>query len=483
MKKKADFRVVIDIGAASIKIAEFTYPTPNEMVLEKFIYEEYAGEADSNESRLPLLAEALKKILSENKFRTSKVFLSISSQTTFVRFIKLPPASKQETQVNQLVRFEAKQNIPYPIEEVTWDYQLLSPVDESTEEISVMIAVIKNDIINNFIKILEGNKLQAEFVDITPTTFFNAAKANRVGEEEPSLILNMGSFCSTLVFINQNQFYARTIPVAGNTITQQIMKELDVSHEEAENMKRNIGFVALGGAYEEVDSEVSTIVSKIIRNVMTRLHSEINRSINVYRSQQKSPPPKKLYLAGGSSIINFTERFLSTKLKMETEYFNPFSVVKISPSVDKNELANYAHMTAEVIGLGLRHITTCPIEISLLPRSITQKYFLIQKIPYITAACCTIILCLFTIYLGQYKTYTAYSKLLSLRKKVLSTKRQHLNKLKSAEKSLKNSQNKLNSYKSIIKDRNYWPLLLNNFEKYLPDNTWLVEFLPYSENT
>ena len=481
MKKKIETKLAIDIGAASIKIAEFSFPNPKEMVLEKFVYEEYAGETDSNEARLPILESALKKILAENKFKSKKTYLSISGQTTFIRFIKLPPASEQEQQINQLVAFEARQNIPYPLEEVTWDYQLISPIDSAGGEINVMFAVIKNDIINSFIKILEHNKLITELVDITPTTFYNAAKANRIGEDEPAMILNMGSFCSTLVFINQNHFYARTIPVAGFTITQQIMKELDISFEEAESMKRNIGFVALGGAYEDADSEAATVISKIIRNIMTRLHSEINRSINVYRSQQKAPAPKKLYLAGGSSIINFSERFLSTKLKMETEYFNPFNIVKISSTIDRNQLASYAHMTAEVIGLGLRHITTCPIEISLLPKSVSQKYFIKKKIPYIAAICVMSILCLLIICWGEYKQYQIKFKQVESKTKIINSKNKSLNQLIAAQDKLKNTQEVYTKNNSKLKIRNYWPSLLDDFQASLPDNTWIIYFTPFSK--
>jgi type IV pilus assembly protein PilM len=479
MKQKTETRLTIDIGAASIKIAEFSFPNPKTMILEKFIYEEYAGESDSIENRLPLLDATLKQILTKNKFKSKKAFLSISSQTTFIRFVKLPPASDHEQQVNQLVAFEAKQNIPYPLEEVTWDYQLINPITSSNNDINVMFAVIKNDIINDFIKILEKNKLTTELIDITPTTFYNAAKANKIGENEPAMILNMGSFCSTLVLINQNNFYARTIPVAGYTITQQIMKELQITFKEAESMKRNIGFVALGSAYEAADSETATIISKIIRNIMTRLHSEINRSINVYRSQQKAPPPKKIYLAGGSSIINFTERFLSQKLNMEAEYFNPFGVVQISPSINRKDLGSYAHMTTEVIGLGLRHITTCPIEISLLPKNISKKHFIQKKIPYIIATCIMIIICLVTQFYGEYKKLNTQMQIIESKTKINKAKRKNLDKVMNVKKKLKEVQQNYNDKKMVLKNRNFWPEMLNDIQICLPDNTWLTSFIPY----
>ena len=170
-----------------------------------------------------------------------------------------------------------------------------------------------------------------------------------VGEENCEMILNIGGRCSTLIFIDQGSYFERTLAIAGNTITQQISKEFGVSLKEAEDLKRRHGFVALGGAYEDPDSEVAAIISKIIRNVMTRLHGEINRSINLYRAQQKGRKPEKLYLAGGSSVMTYTPRFFSEKLKIPVEYLNPFQITAIADDVDKDALSEVAHVFSEVI--------------------------------------------------------------------------------------------------------------------------------------
>lgn len=130
-------------------------------------------------------------------------------------------------------------------------------------------------------------------------------------------------------------------------------------------LKRRYGFVALGGAYEEPESEVAATISKIIRNVMTRLHGEINRTINIYRSQQKGSKPVKLYLAGGSSTMAFTEHFFSEKLRMEVSYFNAFSIIKRSDEVDCEELSQQAHLFPSLVGCALRSVHHCPVEISL----------------------------------------------------------------------------------------------------------------------
>jgi Tfp pilus assembly PilM family ATPase len=143
------------------------------------------------------------------------------------------------------------------------------------------------------------------------------------------MILNLGDRSTNLLFADRQQFFARTIPIAGHSISQQISKEFGMDFEKAEELKRRHGFVALGGAYAEPESEVAASVSKIVRNVMTRLHGEINRSVGVYRAQQKGTKPQKLLLTGGSSTMGFTDRFFQDKLGIEVEYFNPFQCVRM----------------------------------------------------------------------------------------------------------------------------------------------------------
>src|SRR5690606_25181749 len=156
----------------------------------------------------------------------------------------------------------ARQNVPFPMEEVIWDYQLIGS-DE--EELEVMFAVIKNDIVDGVIRAVTDLDLQPELVDFAPAALYNAARANYVGEEECAMLLDIGGRCTNLLFLDGERFFARAIPIAGFTITQQIAKEFGISTDEAEILKRRHGFVALGGAYEEPESEVAATISKIIR--------------------------------------------------------------------------------------------------------------------------------------------------------------------------------------------------------------------------
>jgi type IV pilus assembly protein PilM len=478
---KTKLILAIDIGSASLKFSEFSYPSSGEMVLEKYAYVEFSTNMEDRGKHLEAMEIALNAAIDKYKFKAKQAYISISSQSTFIRFVKLPPTTHKEQKVQQLVAYEAKQNVPYPIDEVTWDYQLIESESEDAGEINVLFAVVKNEIVNRIVGIIEKKGFISKLVDISPTTCFNVARASKIGDNECVMVLNIGCTCSTLVFIDKDKFYARTIPIAGHTITQQICREFDVTLEKAEEMKRNVGFVALGGAYEEPDSEVTATISKIIRNVMTRLHGDINRSINVYRSQQKGKKPTRLYLTGGSSIINFTLEFLLDKLKMPVEYFNPFKIVKLADSVDKEELTNVAHTTVEVIGLGLRNLTTCPIEISLLPDNIVRQQSSKKRRVYLITSFLTVIFCLCIILWGVLSQKDFVVDLTKSSKKQTSQIEKRLRNMKTFLSELEKAKKRYTTTINYLKDRNTWFVLLNTIQQCLPDNTWIVELSPTTE--
>jgi len=471
-----DSILAIDIGADSLKLAEFSYPPTGGIALEKFATTEYGGELKEEET-VGAIKEALVSAFAEHRFTANKVYLSVSGQAAFIRFVKLPPIGEEEHRVRQVVEYEAKQNVPFPIDQVVWDYQLIGG-GENESEIEVMFVVVKGDYIQQITDILESLGKQTMLVDVAPTACYNAARANEVGNEESVMILNIGGRSSSLVFIDRGRFFVRNIPIAGHSITQQISKEFGIPFADAEELKRRHGFVALGGAYEEPDSEVAATVSKIVRNVMTRLHGEINRSINVYRSQQKGEKPTKLYLAGGSSVMAFTPRFFQEKLKIPVEYLNPFHVVSLAKVVDRESLAEVAHMFSEVIGLGLRRATTCPIEVSLIPPALRRLHELRQKAPYFYLSAASLVLCL-AIALGA---ITRQEQIDRNKLETASAMRDRTVRLadavQNAQRDKSNAERAYNVAISIAGRRTIWFDLINEIQGLLPDTIWLTSIKP-----
>ena len=471
-----DTILAIDIGACSLKIASFSFPQAGGLVLEGFYFNEFAGDLKDDEYK-DALRDALQEAVGEIDFSAKDVYFTFSGQSAFIRFVKLPPVGEEEDRIKQIVEFEAKQNVPYPMDEVIWDYQLIGSV-EGESEIETMFVVVKNDIINSLTGAIEGIGKDPMLIDVAPTAAYNAARANGIGDADCSMILNIGGRCSSLIFIDSGRFFVRTIPIAGFTVTQQISKEFGISFSDAEELKKKHGFVALGGAYEEPDSEVAATVSKIVRNVMTRLHSEINRSINVYRSQQKGTKPTKLYLAGGSSVMAFTPRFFSEKLKMPVEYFNPFQVVSLSPNIDKEALAEVAHMFSEVIGLGLRRATVCPIEISLVPQTIKSIQEFRKKSLFFYASAASVVCCLLILWWAIDRKKERTANMVDKAANLLNDKNATLDKVWEANEDVKLLATQYGDAEKIVESRADWIKIINEIQNLLPYNMWLVSFKP-----
>ncbi|OGV49582.1 MAG: hypothetical protein A2X49_06365 [Lentisphaerae bacterium GWF2_52_8] len=463
----------IDIGGDSLKAAEFSFPQGGGIILERFAFSEYGGDL-KEEELLDALSSAMADIFANNGFEAKRVHISISGQSAFVRFVKLPPVGEEEERVRQIVEYEAKQNVPFPMDEVVWDYQLIRGAEDESE-IEVMFVVIKNEVVERINNILETLGRQAAVIEIAPTACYNASRANGVGENDCEMILNIGGRCSSLVFIDNGRFFVRSIPIAGHSVTQQIAKEFGIPFADAEEMKRRHGFVALGGAYEEPDSEVAATVSKIVRNVMTRLHGEINRSINVYRSQQKGRKPEKLFLAGGSSVMAFTPRFFSEKLRIPVDYFNPFQVVSLAPCIDKEGLAEVAHMFSEVIGLALRYATVCPIEITLLPDAVRKQNELRLKIPYFYASAVSLVLCLGILLWGVSRQQSVNEQKARLAHDEVAK----INVLRGDINKAIEEKGRFDSYyndaRKILDQRKQWVELCNELQRVLPDHMWLTK--------
>ncbi len=470
--------LTLDIGATGIKAAEFGIDPGNNITLLQFGNGVYDEEL-SDDNRGFQITQTLQGILQENQFAARQTLISISGQFALTRFVKLPPVSEQENRVRQIVEFEARQNVPFPMEEVVWDYQLIA--NPEAEELEVMFVVVKNNIVDEIISSIQAVGLNPILADVSSCATYNAARASGIGEESCSMVLDIGGRSTNLLFVDRNQFFSRTIPIAGTTITQQIAKELGVSYSEAEKIKARQGFVGLGGAYEDPASEVAAAVSKIIRGVMTRLHGEINRSITLYRTHQKGGKPQKLYLTGGSSVLGYTEKFFTEKLGVDVEYLNTFRIVQIAPGIDLERLEENSFGFSQLIGLALRYRGACPVEVNLLPDRIKRQVALDQKKPWLAAAMiCILLLLVFSLFGNMYRTQI-YEPVLERMAEQRSEVEAKENELSSVEREIREVQNQYQNLNNLLKRREEWLQVVNAVEAEVPRHLWFTEFRPVFE--
>jgi len=464
----------IDIGASSVKLGEFTITSAGGLQLSNFHWGELGLEGTQEDNRGPSIISSVQQLLKERKIRPGPAVISVSGQSVFTRFVKLPVV--EEKKVLQIVKYEAAQNVPFPIEEVVWDYQLIGSSD--AKELEVVLVAIKSDIIEELAKYVEKSGLKTMLVDVATMALYNAVRYNYGEMEGCTLLLDVGARTSNLIFIEKQKIFSRNMPIAGNTITQAIASELQLSFAQAEDLKRKIGFVGLGGAYEEPSSEQAAKVSKIIRNVMTRLHAGISQTMNFYRTQHGGTAPVRLLLSGGTCIIPYTDQFFREKLNIEVAYFNPFRSIDLGPNVKKEELSKCAHFFGEVVGLGLRQMSECPIEVNLIPRSVAFRKGMEKKYPYFggVAACVVLGLLCWVMY-ARTVAKALDGQLDPLRQRV-ATYEKLARDIDREYKRYVEVNAKMDQMKYIVNGRTQWIEVLNTLNECLPDKLWITKFAP-----
>ncbi len=488
MAKKIQTVLAVDIGGASLKMAEFSISPSGSVVLEKFAFCNFEDrDADQAES----FAEAYGRLLEENDFTAKDVCLTISGQSSFCRLSKLPPLNGNLAAVSRIIGFEAQQIVPYPMDEVVWNYQLVSHIKtaehtisepgaepftevEAEEEFEALFVAVKNEQVTMFTDTIVDSGKNIVSVDIAPLAMFNAAKAVQMDDSGSTLLLNIGGKATSLVISDGNRVFVRSIPIAGDTITQQISKKFGVSFAEAEDLKCRYGFVALGGAYEEPESEMAGTIAKIARNVMTRLHGEITRSINVWRSQHGGNKPGKMLLSGGGSMLYYTQEFFQEKLRMPVDFLNVFPLISLADGIDRQKLLDVAPMCSELIGAVIRCVTTCPVDISLMPKSIQFEKSFRRKAPYFYISGVLVLICLAFFFVAV-RIRTDYSRNLvdGTGEEVAKTQSMR-NTIRKLMRDNEKAKNDYNEAAAFIGQRDIWVDMLMDLQRNLPDHMWMV---------
>jgi type IV pilus assembly protein PilM len=288
-------------------------------------------------SSILLWRKSIQDLLAASSFGSRRANVCAPGFHTFSKFVKLPPVDTSK--VTQIIQYEAQQNVPFPLAEVVWDYQILGSTP--TGELEVLLVAIKSDVVEGLFRTAEATGLKLHLVDVSPAALCNAFKFNYGDLDGCTMLLDIGAKTSNLLFFEKGKVYSRGINIGANSITQDFAAESKMRFAEAEKVKIAEGFVSLGGAYEEPDNPHQAAISKIARQVMTRLHIQVNQTIQFYRGQQGGSPPTRLFLAGGGSIMPYTSQFFAEKLNVPVEYFNPFRNVQIDPSVNLEELEKF----------------------------------------------------------------------------------------------------------------------------------------------
>ena len=468
--------LALDIGASKILLAEFSLKGPVP-VLTGYASAELdplaAGQPGAD--LFSSAAETVKALMAEKGFKPAPLHVMLPGQTVFPRFMKIPAASSDL--VDNLVRDEAAENLPFPLDQVVWDYWRLG-TDEATGELDALIVATKAETAADAAALADAIGCPLALVDAAPLALYNSVRFNCPEADGCTLVLDIGARATNLVFVEGSKVFMRTIPIAGNTVTHEIARTLGVEPAEAERIKKEIGFVALGGTYAVADDETADTVSKVVRNVATRLHSEVNRSINFYRSQQGGSAPDRMLLTGGTALTRHLDTFFQEKLGVEVSYFNPFTNLSVEPGLEEDSEGLF--LMASLAGLALRAGAKCPVEINLIPPAIAEERRFLKRLPFFGGAVAAIVLSLLAwfLYAGGVKSqYEKDAKDCQRRANVLKGVQ---GRLSGASAEVDAEMARVDSYAAIALSRASFPRTLDAIRGAMLPGMWLksIEFTP-----
>lgn len=474
----SDRILALNVGASKIVLAEFAVKSGRAPELTNYGMSELGADPENEAGISSLLTGAVREIMKSRGIRPAPLMLSLSGQMVFPRFVRLPAVA--EDKLLQMVQYEVEQNVPFPMSEIVWNHQFIG--DASSGEQCAMIVAAKTENVREITDCVIEMGLEPEIVDVAPMALYNCLRYNYSQLDGCTVVLDIGARSTNLIFIEDEKIYNRCIPVAGNAITQEVAKSFQIPFAEAEALKQQVAFVSLGGVTASED-ETAERVSKVVRNVVTRLHAEISRSVNFYRSQQGGSAPVRMFLTGGSSVMPHLDTFFREKLQIEVDYLNPFTNVGLNSRIDQERVGTDAFVLAESVGLALRRSLACPVEINLMPPEIIKRKSFKKRIPYFTLAAVGILLCLgiWAMYAKQMaQLYQAQSGQVASALDVLKSAQSRLVK---AEKSKESVALKADALRDVMSQRTAWLRRVDAVRKSLFDGVWLTELTPIKNSS
>lgn len=342
--------VGLDIGDSSIKVVELKdLGRGRGYEVVKLGWEPLSNEAivDGAIMDSQLVVETIQRLFGRCRIKTQQVATALSGHSVIVKRISLPVMS--EAELAESIHWEAEQYIPFDIEDVHLDYEILEGSSLSGEgNMDVLLAAAKRDKINDYVGVIQQAGLAPSCVDIAAFALQNAFEANYEFEPQQVIALvDVGAAVSSISVLNGGtSVYWRDINVGGNAYTDAIQKELNLSAEQAEQLKRG----------EEVDGIPYERVLPILAAVNDEAANGIQKTLDFFK--QISPvdePLDRLYLTGGTAQVVHLKETLAERLGTQVELLNPFRRVPPSGRDASPDLVNEMIPSASVaVGLALR---------------------------------------------------------------------------------------------------------------------------------
>lgn len=337
----------LDIGSSHIKVVQLKdikggyelelfdmQPLPPEIIVDGSIIDSFR------------LVDSLKELMRKVKSKTKDTVISIAGHSSvIIKRISLPEMTEEE--LSESIRFEAEQYVPFNIEDVNLDFQILGPKEE-VGQMDVILVAVKKDIIDEYVSVVRDAGLNPVIVDVNSFALENMYEINYEIEPDKNVaIVNIGASTINMNILKGGiSVFTRDSAVGSNIHTEALQKEFNLTFENAEKLKK-------GKPIENVPSEDA---APVIASASEEIIAEVSRSFEYYRSTTLHEEINEVILSGGCALIRGFPKLFEEKLGIETRVLEPFRNIKIPKGFDLAYVEDMAPIASVATGLALRRM-------------------------------------------------------------------------------------------------------------------------------
>ena len=454
----------IDIGNTSLKALRLSNESGTLEVIgfEHIQHQKVlSGSGIKDQEKQELIAISLRQFVQANDLGRDEIIVAVPSANSFARFVNLPPV--EQKRIPEIVKFEASQQIPFDINEVAWDWQLMT--EEGAAEAKVGIFAIKNDVVTAELEHFSRENLEVAYVQIAPMALYNYIFYDRPdlmrSDTQATVVLNIGAETTDLVVCTKSDVWQRTIALGGNAFTKAIADTFKLNFEKAEKLKRTAPM-----------SKYARQILQAMKPVFTDLASEIQRSLGFYTSSHSNVKLARVIALGGGTKMRGLLQYLQQSLQMPIERPDAFKQVVINSSVSAAKFHESVCDFGVVYGLGVQALGLGRIENNLLPRSIAKSMVWASKTKFFVLAACLILVASLLAFARTLIDRASYTSKVSQRettKLVLNAANKAVSDLKAEEARAGESEAVIKKEFDLFKYRDMVPLLYQKLIGTLPN--------------
>jgi len=302
----------------------------------------------------------------------SSIAVSVPGHSAFARFAKLPPVEPKK--IPDIVRFEAVQQIPFPIDQVEWDYQIFQ--QEDSPDVEVGIFAITKDKVAQYLANYRQVGLEIDYLTLSPLAVYNALAYDRnIDESSDGIVLmDVGTSSTDLIIVENGQIWLRTMPIGGNNFTEALVKAFKLSFPKAEKLKR-----------EAATSKYAKQIFQAMRPVFAELVQEMQRSLGHYQTVNRDAELKKVIGMGSTFRLPGLQKFLKQQLQLDVERLDSFERIAVEGK-DASDFAEHTMNMATAYGLALQGLGLEQVGASVLPQHIIKQRIWRAKQPWMATA-------------------------------------------------------------------------------------------------